>query len=101
MPTIEFLASPLRPAVTAEAEGPLIDVCDDARAPVELSCRSASCGTCRVEVLAGADLLEPPRDDELEVLRLFAAPPQQRLACQAAARPGPGLVRLRWVGGDE
>ena len=99
MPTFEFLSSPLGPAVRAEAAGRLIDVCDDARAPVAFSCRSASCGTCRVEVLAGADLLEPPGPDELETLRLLGAPLGERLACQATARPGPGLIRLRWVGG--
>jgi ferredoxin len=48
-------------------------------------------------VLAGADRLYPPRADEAEVLRLFAAAPGQRLACQAVLRAGPGLVRLRWV----
>jgi ferredoxin len=97
VPTIEFLESAAGPPRTAEGEGPLIDICDEARAPVEFSCRSASCGTCRVEVLAGGDLLEPARDDELELLRALGAPPRQRLACQAIARPGPGLVRLRWV----
>jgi ferredoxin len=97
MPTIEFLPNRLGPAVRVEAEGPIVDVCDDARAPVDFSCRSASCGTCRVAVLTGAELLEPPREDELEVLRLFEAGDGERLACQAKARPGPGLVRLRWI----
>lgn len=99
MPTIELLASLAGPAVRVEAAGPLIDVCDDARAPVQLSCRGANCGICRVEVLAGAELLDPPRADELEVLRLAGAPPGHRLACQAVVRTGPGLVRLRWAAG--
>jgi ferredoxin len=98
VPTVELLASAIGPAVTVEAAGGrLLDVCDEAHAPVEVSCRSASCGVCRVEVLAGADRLDPPRADEAEVLRLFAAAPGQRLACQAVLRAGPGLVRLRWV----
>jgi ferredoxin len=100
MPTIEILASLAGPAVRVEGGGPLVDVCDEARAPVEFSCRAASCGTCRVEVLAGAELLEPPGEDELRVLaraapRLARA---ERLACQAVVRPGPGLVRIRWIG---
>jgi ferredoxin len=99
MPTIEIVASAAGPAVRVDAAGPLLDVCDDARAPVEFSCRGASCGTCRVDVLAGAELLEPPGADELEVLRLAGATRQQRLACQAVVRAGRGTVRLRWVGG--
>lgn len=95
MPSIEFLASPLGPGVTLTVDGGrLLDASDDARAPVAFSCRSASCGTCRVEVLAGAELLEPPGPDELEVLAIFAAGPTERLACQAIVRPGPGLLRL-------
>ena len=95
MPTIEVLQSAHGPAVTLTASaGRLLDACDDARAPIAFSCRSASCGTCRVEVLVGADLLEPPGPDELEVLTLFAAAPCERLACQAILRSSPGLIRL-------
>jgi ferredoxin len=83
-----------------DGDGRLIDLCDEARAPVEFSCRAANCRTCRVEVLAGADLLDPPGEDELAVLA--SAPSRagavQRLACQASVRPGPGLLRLRWIG---
>ena len=99
MPTIELVASAAGPAVRVEAAGRLLDVCDDARAPVEFSCRGATCGTCRIAVLDGAALLEPPGAEESELLRTLAAPPGQRLACQAVVRPGPGLVRLRWAGG--
>jgi ferredoxin len=95
MPRLEVLRSAHGPAVTLVVDGGrLLDACDDARAPVAFSCRSASCGTCRVEVLAGADLLEPPGPDELEVLAIFAASPAERLACQAIVRPGDGLIRL-------
>ncbi len=95
MPAIEILRSRHGAAVTLAVEGGrLLDACDEARAPVQFSCRSASCGTCRVEVLAGAELLEPPGPDELEVLAIFAANPTERLACQAVVRPGEGLIRL-------
>ena len=43
--------------------GRLVDFCDELRAPIPFSCRSASCGTCRMEILEGTELLEPPRDD--------------------------------------
>jgi len=97
MPRIEFAANEFGPAVAVDLPdgGALVDVCDDAHAPVPFSCRSASCGTCRVEVLAGAALLEPPKRDELEVLDIFTAAPTHRLACQAVVRAGPGLVVLR------
>jgi len=98
MPTLHVLESALGPAVTVEADGRLLDACDDAVAPVGFSCRTARCCTCRVDVLAGAELLDPPGEDEIAVLRLHGSTPIQRLACQAVARPGPGLVRLRWIG---
>lgn len=98
MPTIEFLDSPLGPAVKAEGSGRLLDLCDEAGAPIGFSCRSARCCTCRVDVLAGAELLEPPGEDEREVLRLHGSTPRQRLACQAVVRPTSGALRVRWVG---
>src|SRR5689334_18748398 len=99
MPSIEFLASDLGPTVIEDAPdgGRLLDLCDDARAPVAFSCRSASCGACRVDILEGASLLAPPADDEREVLRAFASPASHRLACVACALPGGGRVSLRWV----
>jgi ferredoxin len=99
MPTIEFFGNELGPAVSALAPdgGRLIDICDDSRAPVAFSCRSSSCGTCRVEVVAGATLLEPPNREEIEVLEAFAAPPSHRLACQMLVRPGSGLIQLKWT----
>lgn len=98
MPTIELLDSALGPAVKAEGSGRLLDLCDEAGAPVGFSCRSARCCTCRVDVIAGAELLEPPGEDEREVLRLHASTPRQRLACQAVVRPTEGTLRVRWVG---
>jgi ferredoxin len=97
MPLIVFESADL-PASTANApDGAcLVDLCDEARAPVPFSCRSASCGTCRVDVLEGAALLEPPGDEELAILELFGDPAdRRRLACQARVRAGSGLVRIR------
>ena len=55
VPKIEFLASIAGSAKEAEAPngGPLLDICDEALAPIPFSCRSASCATCHIEVLAG------------------------------------------------
>ncbi len=98
MPNLEIVHSSAGPAVSVEGAGRLVDLCDEHRAPIAFSCRSGDCGTCRVDVLAGATLLEPEGEDELAVLRSLAAPPGQRLACQVTLRAGGGLVRLRWVG---
>jgi ferredoxin len=98
MPTVRFEANELGPEVTVEvASGDLVDVCDDARAPVAFSCRSASCGTCRCEVVEGSNLLEPPSADEKEVLDIFRSSPSTRLACQARVKKGAGTIVLRWV----
>jgi ferredoxin len=78
--------------------GRLVDLCDDAGAPVPFSCRSASCGTCRIDVLEGAELLEPPAEDELDVLALFGDDPtRRRLACQARIRAAEGQLHVRPV----
>jgi ferredoxin len=82
--------------VEAPAGARLVDLCDERNAPVPFSCRSASCGTCRIDVLEGAELLEPPRDEELDVLDIFGDDPaHRRLACQAQVGAGNGRIRVR------
>ena len=83
--------------VEALAGAELVDLCDELLAPIPFSCRSASCGTCQVEVLEGAVLLEAPSELERELLDLLAGPANNRLACQARIRGEPGLIRLRPV----
>ena len=101
MPKIEFLASIAGSAKQADAPdgGVLLEICDDALAPIPFSCRSASCATCHIEVLEGGELLEPPRDAEQDLLDIIGGPPNSRLACQAIVKPGPGLIRLRSLDG--
>ena len=68
--------------------GSLADVCDARGAAVPFSCRSANCGTCRIDVIEGMDLLAPPADDELDVLDIFGDDPKtRRLCCQAQMQP--------------
>jgi 2Fe-2S ferredoxin len=97
VPTVVFESSEASAVeVDAPEGGALVDLCDERSAPVPFSCRSASCGTCRVVVLEGAELLAPPSDEELDVLDAFGDDPSQtRLACQAKLKPGPGLLRVR------
>ncbi|MBK9264724.1 MAG: (2Fe-2S)-binding protein [Polyangiaceae bacterium] len=100
---VDFESSNARTDVTGKAApfDRLIDVCDACRAPVEFSCRSGTCGTCRVEVIEGESHLQPPTPDELETLAAFDAPPSHRLACRSRLNAtSDGRLRLRWAGDD-
>jgi ferredoxin len=101
VPRLEFLASPAGSAKTVEAPagGALVDLCDHHLAPIPFSCRSATCATCQVEIVAGGELLEPPEAAEQDLLDIIGGPSGSRLACQAVVKPGPGLIRLRSVDG--
>lgn len=97
---MEFVSN--RPGASRVAEAPdggaLVDICDAVLAPVAFSCRAATCGTCKVEILEGQELLEPPGDAEREMLALLRARGHERLACQARVKAGPGRLRLRALG---
>jgi len=84
--------------VTAKPGQELVDICDEALAPIPFSCRSATCATCQVVVLAGAELLEPPGEEERELLTLLRCPENTRLACQARLAKGHGVLRLKPIG---
>ncbi len=73
-------------AVASMAPGSdLVDACDASNAPVDFSCRAASCTTCRVRVVAGGDALAAPGGMEHELLRAVRAPADVRFACVAHA----------------
>lgn len=97
MPRIEFNGNIHGKSKTldVEAGGELVDICDEYFAPIPFSCRSASCGTCHVDVLEGAEYLEPPSAEEQDLLEVLRGPASSRLACQARVKAGPGLIRLR------
>lgn len=101
MPRIEFLETLFGKAKTVDVPegGALVDVCDEHYAPVPFSCRSATCGTCHIMIVEGAEHLEPPGEVEAELLSVLRGPASGRLACQAVLKPEPGVVRLRSVDG--
>jgi ferredoxin len=89
-------AASREPLVVACPEGgALVDVCDAHGAAIPFACKSANCGACRIDVLAGPSELLPPARDELDVLQLVDALPHQRLACQAKMKPGLSALRVR------
>ena len=53
-------------------------------ADIMFLCMGGSCGTCKVQVVAGAEHLEPADDGELE--HFSGNPGAARLACQAYCR---------------
>lgn len=72
----------------------LLDVIDSRPQPgTRFGCRSAHCGTCRVRVVEGRELLLPAAQDELETLSAIRAAPSERLACQLTVGRE-GRVRL-------
>lgn len=42
-----------------------------------------TCGTCRVEILSGADMLKPPSEYEIEASQELSLPTSCRLSCQS------------------
>jgi len=68
----------------ADAPSRLMDIADDAPdSDIPFSCRAANCGTCRVEILEGAEALDTPGPEELEIMEIFGDGPRVRLCCQA------------------
>lgn len=78
----------------------LLDLCDEARAPVSFSCRGATCGTCLVRVVQGIGFLDKPGDAEGALLAGLGLDGPHRLACQAEVLAGSGVVRLHCIGPD-
>lgn len=78
--------------------------CKEGEGPIPVQCRSASCGTCWVGVLAGAENLSPV--GRLEAMRMKAfgyietddPQPLIRLACQAQAYGRVSIVIPPWNG---
>jgi len=85
MSTIRVRFEPSGFEVDAEPGEAIMDITDaNPAADVPYSCRAATCGTCRVEVLEGGDALSTANEFELEVLDIFGDTPDKvRLCCQA------------------
>lgn len=76
----------------------LVDLTDEYPASdVPFSCRSASCGTCRVQVIEGAESLSAPEDEEVDVLEIFGNEPNVRLCCQIELKSETNRLVLKVV----
>jgi len=79
--------------------------CTPGEGPIPVECRAASCGTCWVGVLGGAEKLSPVSErDEGRRMKVFGysdtegAQPLIRLSCQARARGAVSIVIPPWNG---
>lgn len=78
--------------------------CIPGEGPIPVQCRSASCGTCWVGVLAGAEKLSEVRELEWRRIKEFGyidtdePRPLIRLACQAQAYGNVSIVIPPWNG---
>jgi ferredoxin len=79
--------------------------CTPGEGPIPVECRAASCGTCWVGVLGGAEKLSPVVDrDERRRMQVFGyidtadERPLIRLACQAKAEGAVSIVIPPWNG---
>ncbi len=59
--------------------------------PIATGCADGTCGTCQVEVIAGADQLTPPTDHEERTKAMNEVPAHRRLGCQTRVT-GPGVA---------
>lgn len=77
--------------VAAPPGTPLQAISDAAGADITFGCRSGSCGTCRVRILAGLEHCSTAAPEERDFLAGLQAPADHRLACQVAVH-GPVIV---------
>jgi ferredoxin len=92
-------------AVTDQRDWSQVDPrCTAGEGPIPVQCRSASCGTCWVGVIGGAEKLSPIAERERKVMRLLGyveteePRPLIRLSCQAQGRGAVSVVVPPWNG---
>jgi len=86
--------------IEVDEESSLVDLCDEHGLAVAFSCRATTCGTCRVSVIDGHDLLDKPGEREHDLLAQLRSTAGHRFACALRIKPGNGLVRLRIPSSD-
>ena len=69
--------------------------------PIATGCSDGSCGTCRVVVLEGADLLTEATEHERVTKKTAGVPDSERLACQTLVLGEGVRVRIVNVLGEE
>ena len=62
--------------------------------PISTGCTDGTCGTCRVDILAGSDALTEVEEHETRTKADVGVPSDQRLGCHAGVLGGGVRVRI-------
>ncbi len=92
MPKITIL--PQNATAEVEAGQTLLEAGEHAGVEMEAGCFNCSCGTCVAEVVQGMENLDPPSDEELDVLDQWNKDPvKYRLTCCVKIQGGSVVLR--------
>jgi NADPH-dependent 2,4-dienoyl-CoA reductase/sulfur reductase-like enzyme/ferredoxin len=80
--------------VAAEVGASLLEIAEANDVTIEAGCRMGVCGADPVAILAGADCLSAPEEEELSTLRRLGLAPSTRMACCARVQQGSVQVSL-------
>ncbi|MAY81902.1 MAG: hypothetical protein CL930_14120 [Deltaproteobacteria bacterium] len=69
--------------------------------PISTGCTDGTCGTCRVDVLEGAEFLTVADGHELKTKADVGVPDAQRLACQSGVLGAGVRVKITNILGEE
>jgi ferredoxin len=92
MPTVSVIINGVTEKFTSQAEDTLFNICESSGLKLPHGCLAGSCGSCKVEIINGADQLKPASVIEQDTINsiLKTNPEWQqktvRLSCRAKAR---------------
>ena len=73
----------------------LLDAGEAAGVEMEAGCFNCSCGTCAIEIVSGMENINPPTDEELNVLDQWNKDPEKyRLTCCNKILQGEVVMRM-------
>jgi ferredoxin len=84
--------------VAEKGEDSLLELVEEKSQILPFGCRVGSCGTCMIEILAGAENLQARTPQEEDTLSRMAKSPQCRLACRARFHENAsGLIQFKTI----
>lgn len=81
-------------SASCDIGGTVLGAAGRLKRPITSGCSESTCGTCRVEILEGAELLSEQTGRERATLKDNNLPTTYRLSCRAELA-APGTVKLR------
>jgi ferredoxin len=92
MPRLTIL--PANKSAEVPAGELLLEAGEQAGVEMEAGCFNCSCGTCVAEIVSGMENLEPPADEELDVLDQWNKDPDKyRLTCCVRIKQGDVVIK--------